>query len=169
MFDDVKVSFVGVANVPTFRRIPFAAALLSTVAQVTRAFPGTMITSYCSLFALLAWLSLYCYGAVVTMSWVPEGGAAYGIGVYLLFTFYWTQQVIKNVAHVTNCGVFATWYFMGGSTNAIPANPTVGAFKRACTTSFGSICFGSMLVAILQTLRAIVRSLRSKRNAILVW
>lgn len=40
---------------------------------------------------------------------------------------------------------------------------------RATTTSFGSICLGSLLVAILQTIRAILRSLkRSERGNLLV-
>jgi hypothetical protein len=38
-----------------------------------------------------------------------------------------------------------------------------GALFRATTTSFGSICFGSLVVAIVQTIRDIVYSLR--RNA----
>lgn len=42
------------------------------------------------------------------------------------------------------------------------ADPTIGdSFVRATTTSFGSICFGSLLVAIIQTLRAMVQSARS--------
>ncbi len=53
--------------------------------------------------------------------------------------------------------------------NQMPHNPTMKSFKRAMTTSFGSICLGSLLVAILQTLRAIFRSLRNGRNQFLVW
>jgi len=34
---------------------------------------------------------------------------------------------------------------------------TWGAFKRATTTSLGSICFGSLIVAVLQATRAILR------------
>jgi len=67
--------------------------------------------------------------------------------------------------HVTVSGVVATAYFMG---NAMPENPTLGALKRSVTSSLGSICLGSMIVAALKTLRAIVRMLRNERNGILL-
>ncbi len=73
--------------------------------------------------------------------------------------------VIKNVVHVTASGLYATWYFMSGL--GMPSNPTQKAFKRAVTTSFGSICLGSLLVAILKTLRQIVDSARRNNNNIL--
>jgi len=72
-----------------------------------------------------------------------------------------TTTVIKNVVHVTGAGVFASWYFLHG-TVGVPPNPTLGSLKRATTTSFGSICFGSLIVAALQTLQAVCRSIRYK-------
>merc|ERR1719271_861586 len=35
-------------------------------------------------------------------------------------------------------------------------NKVFESFKRATTTSFGSICFGSLLIAIIQALKALV-------------
>lgn len=40
--------------------------------------------------------------------------------------------------------------------HAMPRHPTLRALIRACTISFGSICVGSLFVAIVQTLHAIV-------------
>jgi hypothetical protein len=37
-------------------------------------------------------------------------------------------------------------------------NPTAKSAKRALTTSFGSICYGSLIIALIQTLRQIVQS-----------
>jgi putative copper export protein len=39
------------------------------------------------------------------------------------------------------------------------------SFLRTVTTSFGSICFGSFLVAILQALRALAQSARENGDA----
>jgi hypothetical protein len=75
--------------------------------------------------------------------------------VLLLF---WTSQVVFNVMHVTAAGVAATWYFVGNG--VMPTNPTLASFKRAVTTSFGSICFGSLLVAIIKVMRWIAESNR---------
>jgi len=64
--------------------------------------------------------------------------------------------VIKNVSHVTTAGVVATWWF-----DPQRENVTKGALTRACTTSLGSICLGSLLVAFIKTLHALVRQARS--------
>ena len=51
------------------------------------------------------------------------------------------------------------------------SKPIISSAKRALTTSFGSICFGSLVIAIIQTIRALVRSVRdgNTRNAALVF
>lgn len=152
------------------KHIPFAAALLSTVGKVSSRYGGTLVTSYVSLIVLLGWSTVASFAAVVTAtgSWMPQGGAAYAVYVYVAFSFFWTQQVIRNTSFVTISGTFASWYFLGGNVGMAPSNPTLGSAKRALTTSFGSICLGSLLVAIVQTLRAIVRSMRSRRNSLLL-
>lgn len=157
------------------RRIPFAAAMLSTVSKVTMQYGGTVFASFFSLIPVLGWAALWSYSIVVNFTWMQAAlnngtGSAglYGIYVYMLFTFYWTQQVIQNTIFVTISGTFASWYFLGGNRAAMPSNPTAKSAKRALTTSFGSIALGSLLVAILQTIRAIVRSMRSRRNALLI-
>lgn len=70
---------------------------------------------------------------------------------------------MKNVVHVTASGLFATWYFLSGV--GMPANPTQKAFKRATTSSFGSICLGSLLVC---TTKAQHTGLRQNSNFIQV-
>jgi len=84
--------------------------------------------------------------------------------VYCLFSFFWTVQVIRNVVHVTVCGVFGTFYFLTGTPYLPASGVTSGAMKRAMTTAFGSICFGSLLIAILQLLRSLAQSLREREN-----
>ena len=44
----------------------------------------------------------------------------------------------------------------------------IGSLIRAMTTSFGSICFGSLLVAIVQATRALAEAARNNDNQILV-
>ncbi len=43
----------------------------------------------------------------------------------------------------------------------MPKGATRGAFKRSVTYSFGSICFGSLIVAIIQFLRQICSAAQS--------
>jgi hypothetical protein len=84
--------------------------------------------------------------------------------VFFLLSLYWTAEVIRNTGHTAVCGTFATWYFMGGANQNLPSNPTLKSAKRALTTSFGSICLGSLIVAAIQTVRAILRSLARSRS-----
>lgn len=70
--------------------------------------------------------------------------------VVALCCYFWHMMVCFNVAHTAASGVMASWFF-GQETSGV----TYGSFKRAITTSFGSICFGSLLTAIIRTLRVL--------------
>lgn len=66
-------------------------------------------------------------------------------------------------AHIhthTHAGAIASWWLVppGLSTGSV----TCGAFKRATTTSLGSICLGALLVGLLQALRAVANSGRRR-------
>lgn len=76
-----------------------------------------------------------------------------GLIVFITFAAYWITEVIKNIIHVTISGVYGSWYFCSQKPDGFPRGATRGAFKRSVTYSFGSISFGSLLVAIVQCLR----------------
>ncbi|RCH93038.1 Protein pns1 [Rhizopus stolonifer] len=80
--------------------------------------------------------------------------------VFLVFSFYWTSQVITYVTHVTLAGLFATVYFLNDGIK----HPIWGSAKRALTTSFGSICFGSLLIAIINLIRYFLQIARSNTD-----
>lgn len=141
-------------------RIPFATAILTTVAHILETFPAPTYYAYLSLIAQVAWVLLWMPTFVLVQRFTSTGAGV--LSVFLIFSFYWTSQVIKNVVHVTASGLVATWYFLSGV--GMPPNPTQKAFKRATTTSFGSICLGSLVVAILKTLRQLVNSARRGNN-----
>jgi len=121
--------------------------------------------AYLSLIVHFAGSILIFVAAYAAQSLTQSNGIAYLLAVFFVFSYYWYSQVVKNTVHVTAAGMVATWYFMKG---AMPANPTLKSFGRAMTTSFGSICLGSLLVALLQTLRAIFRGMRNGRNQFLI-
>ncbi len=63
-----------------------------------------------------------------------------------------------------SAGVQATWYFL--SPHSVPANPVYQSVKRASSTSFGSICFGSFIVAFIRTVRFFVNmAYQNARNS----
>ncbi|ORZ38207.1 plasma-membrane choline transporter-domain-containing protein [Catenaria anguillulae PL171] len=181
IFLGVVMLFIGGLYVMTYRmwrkRMPFAAVMLATVSSVTNKYGGMLFVAVVGLIAQLAYVVGWAITAVcasvyfgafnstsssTTMRMTP---AMYILWLYLVFSLYWTTQVIRNVIHTTLSGVFASFYFLSGSPAGMPAFPTLAAFKRTTTTSFGSVCYGSLLVAAVQTLRAAIDQARqSDRN-----
>ncbi|KAI1297031.1 putative choline transporter, neither null mutation nor overexpression affects choline transport [Mortierella claussenii] len=164
-------------------RMPFSILLLQTVTSVTRKYPGTLAVAFSGLFTQIAWSSLWIFSLAVNYSVfqrisncrvqdngegkskvVCDNNQLYLVMIYLNFVMFWNTEVIKNVVHVTVSGVFGVYYFFEGSAAGTPTSPTLASAKRALTTSFGSICFGSLLIAVLQTLRYILNSLKSNSD-----
>jgi hypothetical protein len=73
------------------------------------------------------------------------------ISFALLLSWYWGAVTFANVAHfVTACAV-GRWWFTG---DAAQQYTTGTSLKRAITTNFGTIAFGSLLEAIIKALRS---------------
>ncbi|KAJ3150063.1 putative choline transporter, neither null mutation nor overexpression affects choline transport [Geranomyces michiganensis] len=147
-------------------RIPLAKIILKTVTSITGQFPATLFAGFIGLVLITLfnalWLATFA-GMMQLFDDSKSNGARYAVIVFLLFALYYASQVISNVVHVTVAGLFASYYFMGqpggpqGKVTIPMSNPTLQSAKRATTTSFGSVCFGSLVIAILQTIRAILR------------
>ncbi|KAJ3348799.1 putative choline transporter, neither null mutation nor overexpression affects choline transport [Allomyces javanicus] len=171
-------------------RIPFASVMLSTVADVTSKYSGTVFAALLGLIFQLAYVVFWAVAVLtcsiyfgkfndnssMTTTRTVNGRTTtttnnsmpplmYPLFVFLLFSYYWTAQVLKNIVHVTVSGVFASFFFLSGSPQGMPSSPTFGAWKRAVTTSFGSICFGSLIIALIQTVRAMLRNAQSDTDS----
>jgi Plasma-membrane choline transporter len=132
-------------------RIPFAAANLKTALTAVQCNMG-LCHAVALGFALLgfAWSLLWFMGVGSALSQNSL------VVVFLLFlSYYWTHQVLANTVHVTSVGVVGTWWFVPDEANAWWSSALTGSLARATTTSFGSICFGSFLVAFVQALRSL--------------
>ena len=93
--------------------------------------------------AVTMWEGRTCFAYKLYAGWL----------VVLLLGFLWGCAVIRNVGHCCVAGTVGTWWVSGGER----ASSSVGShFRRAITTSFGSICLGSLLVAIVQTTRHVL-------------
>eukprot|EP00003_Mantamonas_plastica_P011991 TRINITY_DN2198_c0_g1_i1.p1 TRINITY_DN2198_c0_g1~~TRINITY_DN2198_c0_g1_i1.p1 ORF type:complete len:450 (+),score=86.66 TRINITY_DN2198_c0_g1_i1:577-1926(+) len=140
-------------------RIPFATVMLETVAELLQRFPGTIAVAYGALLTQFVWLVIWLFAAAAALT--LDADHKNWIAVFLVFSFFWTSQVIKNIVHTTTSGTVASWYFLNNTT-AMPKNPTRKSLTRAVTTSFGSICFGSLLIAVIKTAHTIVRWARDR-------
>jgi len=152
-------------------RIPFAVVMLQQAQDVSRlkrvhVFMVSFIGGFVAL-AFGAWFSVTLVG--IYTAYMPSNtgsnanpacsdggcssGRVIGLVVFVTFAGYWITEWIKNTIHTTVAGVYGSWYFCAGKPGGIPKGATMGSFKRAITYSFGSICFGSLIVAIINMLR----------------
>ncbi len=66
-------------------------------------------------------------------------------------------QVLKAIVQVTTSGTLAVWWFQPKRLAAVR-----GSLFRAMTTSFGSICFGSLIVAVIHALRDMLQYIKNQ-------
>ena len=159
-----------------WRRIPFAAANLNTGLTAVKGNAGVVVVAYLFIFAsyvyVVVWmgslLGVYDKEGLCTTTTRVDGttttqcnNLSVGYFFLLLLCLFWTQQVFQNTIHTIIAGVVSTWWFAPEDASACCSVAIKDSFVRATTTSFGSICFGSLLVAIIQTLGALVENARS--------
>jgi Plasma-membrane choline transporter len=131
-------------------RIPFAATNLNTALTAVRANMGLTVASFGFTALAFAWTLLWFLGLGSSLS------SSNGIFIFLLFlSYYWTHQVLKNTIHCATAGVVGTWWWVPAEANSFWSPALSDSLCRATTYSFGSVCLGSLLVAIVQALRAL--------------
>ncbi|OQS02555.1 hypothetical protein THRCLA_05080 [Thraustotheca clavata] len=106
--------------------------------------------------------SNYCYNYVCkdTNALADLKSTTYVGYFFMLISFFWGMNVVKNITHATVAGTVATWWYSSDSRGA-----TGASLKRTLTTSFGSICLGSLIVAVLQALRQLAEEARRQGDA----
>ena len=137
-------------------RIEFTAALISISIDALNHFLSSYIVSLFGIFLQIIWCVVWCLGFAYSI----DGASATKMTIILyFFAFYWTIQVISNVMLCTTSGTVSMWYFLYPSHCS---NHTVyKSLKRSITTSFGSVCFGSLIIGIVQCMRMIINAFRS--------
>lgn len=69
-------------------------------------------------------------------------------------SLFWTGAVLSNTVHVIVSGmVFLVLIHGGPAAATMPPKPVLKSIQYAVTTSFGSICYGSLFTAAIRTLR----------------
>lgn len=72
----------------------------------------------------------------------------------LSVSLFWTGAVLCNTVHVIVSGlVFLVLIHGGRQSLSMPQNSLLNTLRYAVTTSFGSICYGSLFTAAIRTLR----------------
>jgi hypothetical protein len=158
-----------------WHRIPFAAVNLRTALSAIQTNYGVCMLAYGVAMLANVWVIFWIL-AFLGVSYKESTGTSCEDGyckvnvdpisfVLLIISYYWTSQVLQNVLHVTVAGVIGTWWFAPQEANSVFSPGIQDSFRRATSYSFGSICMGSLLVAIIQTLEQLARSARRSNRA----
>jgi len=153
-------------------RIPFAAVNMTTAVTAIKANLG--VTSFAYFFTILAagWSLLWSIAVSGTLEssvscneeGICESNPNYGFLFLLLLSFFFAHQVFQNSVHVTVAGVVGNWW-VAPSENGCCGRAVWNSFIRTMTTSFGSICFGSLIVAFLRALEMLAQTARANDDA----
>ncbi|XP_042501748.1 CTL-like protein DDB_G0274487 isoform X2 [Macadamia integrifolia] len=144
-------------------RLPFTMLVLRKAVKLIWSLPEVMRVAYAFMVVMLLWMVIWSFGASgVVASSFGDGGRWWLLAV-LSVSLFWTGAVLCNIVHVIVSGmVFLVLIHGGREAASMPPKPLTKSLRYAVTTSFGSICYGSLFTAAIRMLRWEIRGFRSK-------
>ncbi|RWW49111.1 hypothetical protein BHE74_00044760 [Ensete ventricosum] len=137
--------------------------VLQKAVKMVLAIPDLMRVAYAFMIIMLCWMILWSFGisGVIASSFNDSG--CWWLLVIFSVSLFWTGAVFCNTVHVIVSGmVFLVLMHGNVSAASMPSKPLLKSLRYAVTTSFGSICYGSLFTAAIRTLRWKIRGIRSK-------
>lgn len=116
--------------------------------------PDVMRVAYAFVLVMLCWMALWSFGVsgIVAME-IPNRGQ-WWLVLALSVSLFWMGAILSNTVHVIVSGmVFLVLIHGGQAAASMPPKPLRKSLQYAVTTSFGSICYGSLFTAAIRTLR----------------
>jgi len=134
-------------------RITLAASMIKVAGGILNDCPLVLLVDMILAIAKFVWI-MFCGSAAWAIMGNTENNT-FWVGCGLLLLAYWGLQVLGNIALVTTYGAFGEWYYRSSARVA-------GPLCRATTVHFGSICFGSLLIAMVETLHDVLDAMSNK-------
>ena len=144
-----------------WKRIPFCSINLYTAICAMRKTTAILLVGFGSLGITLLWCLVWASAVMGIFTTenstdcsdcethvnIMTGVRSIELG-FLIFSLYWTTMVIKNIVRVIVAGAIGAWWFAAPRQyHCCSCDSTVwGPLVRSCTSSLGSICFGSLVV-----------------------
>ncbi|XP_071729564.1 uncharacterized protein [Rutidosis leptorrhynchoides] len=143
-------------------RLPFTMLVLQRAVKMVWNLPEVMGVSFVFMLVMLLWLALWSFGASGVIALSIGDGGRWWILVVLSVSLIWTGAVVCNTVHVIVSRMVYLVLFHGGrQAESMPPNPLLQSLRYSVTTSFGSICYGSLFTAAIRTMRWQIRGFRS--------
>lgn len=141
------------------KRIPLAKIILVSIIRAANEYKSVYVLALFFLIIQTGWSVWTAWTLVAVYQRFSPGaegagssassGAVTGLVVLVVFAYYWSSELIKAVAYTSTAGVYGTWYYSATK----PAHAAMSSLKRSLTYSFGSLCFGSLILAVLDIIR----------------
>ncbi|KAK9106942.1 hypothetical protein Syun_022953 [Stephania yunnanensis] len=135
-------------------RLPFTMLVLQKAVKMVWNLPEVLRVACAFMVIMLLWMAIWSFGAAgVVASSIGDGGRWWLLAM-LSVSLFWTGAVLCNTVHVIVSGmVFLVLIHGGREAASMPPKPLLNSLRYALTTSFGSICYGSLFTAAIRTLR----------------
>lgn len=143
-------------------RLPFTMLVLQKAVKMARSLPEVMRVACGFIVVMLLWMALWSFGVAGVVALGMGDGGRWWLLVVLSISLFWTGAVLCNTVHVIVSGMVFLVLMHGNQESTMPQNSLVNSLRYAMTTSFGSICYGSLFTAAIRTLRWEIRGFRSK-------
>jgi hypothetical protein len=156
-------------------RIPFAAANLITAVTAVKSNMGLIFFAYNSLLVTFFWIVWWSIAFVTTgyllidcsnAEGPCENDMNEGLAYLFVISLLWTAQVVKNVVHVTVAGTVGTWWLFPQEASGCCSQAVRDSHWRSITTSFGSICLGSLILSFIKGTRENVNSTTNQNDGL---
>lgn len=144
-------------------RIPFTMLVLQKAVKMVRDLPEVKRVAYAFLFIMLCWMVLWSFGVSGIIASSLNDSISWWLLVIFSVSLFWIGAVLCNTVHVIVSGMLFLVLIHGDRrSTSMPSKPLLKSLRFAVTTSFGSICYGSLFTAAIRTLRWEIRGIRSK-------
>ncbi|WWC96832.1 hypothetical protein V866_003707 [Kwoniella sp. B9012] len=122
---------------------------------------GLVVEGLVSLWNLFTFVAVYLRFSPGQDACGESGSCSAGLLatllIYVLISHLWISSVIGNVIILTLAGgPYSRWWF---GTDSKEKSESWYAFKKAISTSLGSVAFGSLLVGLVETLAFIIKTI----------
>lgn len=137
------------------KKIQLSVVLLeeSSIAIITH--PAVIVVTFFIVFLYVGIFAFLVYGVLEISEWKGYEWLL----VFVLPYFIWSYWLTIGILRTTVGGVVAGWYFAQGNRSVAGLCPAIMCFWRAMTTSHGSICEGSFLLAMVTYVLTWIRML----------
>ncbi|CAN0386427.1 unnamed protein product, partial [Hapterophycus canaliculatus] len=81
--------------------------------------------------------------------------------LYLLFAYFWTSEFIVAMGQIVVAMAVASWYFCRDK-STIGSGTVLSSIRTSLFYHSGTAAFGSLIIAIIKTIRAIVAYIQKK-------